>query len=177
MRSSQRTGPTTGCRPQSVRRIRARHNVVVQNRAVVVATSLVLAVSCERATGHLIVEGTKLLRQAKTGDTYPAGLGIGQLAVQNGCVAIDVTQSSSVAYVVWPSETELRTSPSGLEVVGSAGDAVFIGGRVALGGVFGELDWIDGLTADNVPDPCRTSTHESYFLAAPGSLTALLPPS
>jgi hypothetical protein len=35
----------------------------------------------------------------------------------------------------------------------------------------------DGLTADKVPAQCRTSTHQSYFLASPGSMTALLPPS
>jgi hypothetical protein len=44
--------------------------------------------SCDGQAAHHVVEDVTLLRQAQTGDEYPAGAAIGRLVVSDGCIGL-----------------------------------------------------------------------------------------
>jgi hypothetical protein len=145
------------------------------NRGVVaslVAVGFLLA-SCDSPTHHQVVGDATLLRQAHLGDMYPAGMGIGQLVVRRGCVGLG--GPSGVAYVVWVPGSELRDGPEGLEVIGADGNGAKIREMIEIGGGYFDLVGIDGLTADGIPDHCRVSGSQSYFLQAPGPIAHATP--
>jgi hypothetical protein len=121
--------------------------------------------SCSAETHHQSVGDATLLRQAHAGDEYPAGQGFGRLVVSNGCVALD--NDGRVTYVLWYPDTTLTGAADDLAVI--AGDErASMGEYVEIGGGYRDLRGMELVESDPIPEPCRVTGSESYFIHAGG---------
>ncbi|MEX1263392.1 MAG: hypothetical protein WEE66_05565 [Actinomycetota bacterium] len=114
------------------------------------------------------VDGITLLtHQGGSNDAYPAGLGIGRLAIRDGCIAME-RSAGPATFILWPPGYGLRTRGGMIEVTDAEGDLVAArGDPITLGGGFGELPWAVELTGGSIPNECRDDAVERYFIAAP----------
>jgi hypothetical protein len=127
--------------------------------------------SCRGAATNVVSGDVTLIRQSHNGDTYPAALLGGTLAVKDGCVA--VRGDDGPRFVLWSALADLRSTGDGLEVVDDGGRAAVVGSQVTIGGGAGGQDWAEGLVGE-LPASCSADeSYGSYWIAAPGSLNAV----
>lgn len=123
-----------------------------------------VATACSAGGSDTVSLGGVTLIRHGGGNEYPSALGIGVLAVTDGCVALD--GDGAPAFVLWPPGFDLEHGSAGLMQVadGSGQPVATIGDPVRLGGGYMELEQAQLLTDNSVPTRCRVSG-ERYFIA------------